>query len=91
MVKSFIGGFVVTIIYDAALTLINHLSPEEVAMLIGAAANRLVDAEKDFKPSQRFQSQEEWLAFLDRTMGSLADDPLERPEQLPFETRETLE
>ncbi|MBC7813992.1 MAG: hypothetical protein H7175_22755 [Burkholderiales bacterium] len=32
-----------------------------------------------------------WHEFIDRTSGSLADDPIERPSQLPFEEREPLE
>jgi hypothetical protein len=33
-----------------------------------------------------------WPAgFFDRTYGALADDPVERPAQLPVETRESLE
>ena len=32
-----------------------------------------------------------WREFIDRTAGSLADDPIERPKQLPYEEREPLE
>jgi hypothetical protein len=32
-----------------------------------------------------------WQEFIDRTAGSLADDPIERPAQLPLEEREPLE
>jgi hypothetical protein len=32
-----------------------------------------------------------WQEFIDRTAGSLADDPIERPPQLPLEEREPLE
>ncbi len=31
------------------------------------------------------------LGFFDRTYGALADDPIERPEQLPLEEREEIE
>lgn len=34
---------------------------------------------------QRKRTQAEWEAFIDETYGSLADDPLERPEELPFD------
>ena len=35
--------------------------------------------------------QEDWEAFVNATYGSLADDPLVRPEQLPLETRDAIE
>lgn len=41
------------------------------------------------KPS--VTSREEWLAFIERTAGSLADDPIERPPQGEYEIREPLE
>lgn len=31
------------------------------------------------------------VGFFDRTYGALADDPLERPPQLPLETRDEIE
>jgi hypothetical protein len=31
------------------------------------------------------------VGFFDRTYGALADDPIERPEQLPLEDREDVE
>ncbi|MBL8148041.1 MAG: hypothetical protein JNL34_16815 [Anaerolineae bacterium] len=31
-----------------------------------------------------------WADFVQRTAGSLADDPVERPPQLPFEDREPI-
>jgi hypothetical protein len=31
------------------------------------------------------------LGFFERTYGALVDDPLERPEQLPPDTREKIE
>jgi hypothetical protein len=33
----------------------------------------------------------EWLAFLDATYGSLADDPIERPSQGEYEVRDEIE
>lgn len=32
-----------------------------------------------------------WQEFIERTAGILADDPIERPPQLPLEEREALE
>jgi hypothetical protein len=31
------------------------------------------------------------IGFFERTYGALADDPLERPEQLPLEVRDEIE
>lgn len=36
-------------------------------------------------------SRDEWMAFIDRTYGSLADDPLERGPQGEYEGREEIE
>jgi hypothetical protein len=32
-----------------------------------------------------------WQEFIERTAGILADDPIERPPQLPLEMREPIE
>jgi hypothetical protein len=34
---------------------------------------------------------EDWADFVNRMYGALADDPIERPEQLPLEVRDELE
>lgn len=34
---------------------------------------------------------EDWAAFVDATYGSLADDPLVRPEPLPPDVRDEIE
>lgn len=36
-------------------------------------------------------SHDEWIAFIDKTYGSLADSPLERGPQGEYETREEIE
>lgn len=36
-------------------------------------------------------TQQEWEDFVNRTYGSLADNPLDEVEQLPFEDREEIE
>ncbi len=38
-----------------------------------------------------FLSEADWHTALRATYGILADDPIERPEQLPLEEREPLE
>lgn len=34
---------------------------------------------------------EDWPSFVERMYGALADDPIERPAQLPLETRDEIE
>ena len=34
--------------------------------------------------------REEWLAFVERTAGSLVNDPIERPPQGEYETRDDV-
>lgn len=36
------------------------------------------------------ESQAEWEAFIDKTYGILADDPIERPTPLPKDIRDEL-
>lgn len=36
-------------------------------------------------------AKEDWLTFLRRTAGSLADEPMERPDELPWAEREEIE
>jgi hypothetical protein len=35
--------------------------------------------------------EEDWATFVDRMYGALADDPIERPAQLPLEERDEIE
>jgi hypothetical protein len=37
------------------------------------------------------EDRAEWIAFIERTAGSLADAPMERPPQGDYETREPIE
>ena len=57
------------------------LSPQdvEVVLVVQTAASQDVDANG-------------WpIGFFDRTYGALADDPIERPPQLPLEERDPVE
>jgi len=40
---------------------------------------------------RRKMSPQEWTAFVNETYGSLADDPIERGDDLPFEIRDEIE
>ncbi len=37
------------------------------------------------------KSRSEWLAFVDKTYGCLADDPIQRGDQGVYEVREAIE
>jgi hypothetical protein len=37
------------------------------------------------------EKQAEWLAFIEATAGSLADDPIERPPQSEYQIRDEME
>ncbi len=37
------------------------------------------------------KDQEDWEAFINRTYGILADDPIERPPELPPDVRDEIE
>ena len=37
------------------------------------------------------REREDWAVFVEATYGSLADDPIERPAQLPLEVRDQIE
>jgi hypothetical protein len=44
---------------------------------------------RESKPSKL--TRDEWIAFINKTNGSLADDPIERGPQGDYETREEIE
>jgi hypothetical protein len=71
---------------DNIIQLTDQLSLREKASLIeyiSASIKRDVE-------SEGFQRLP-WHEFLERTAGILADDPMEIPEELPYEEREPLE
>jgi len=73
-------------LYDDAVALADKLSVAEKAQLIEHLGNTLRH-DLEVEAFQRMS----WHEFLNRTYGILADDPIERPEQLPIEEREPLE
>ncbi len=54
----------------------------------GDALDKLAD---EALPEQRAMSREEWVAFVNATYGSLADDPIERGPQGDYEKRDETE
>lgn len=50
-----------------------------------------VDADIEVTIHVQQHEKEDWISFLNRTYGSLAHDPIERPPELPVETREPIE
>jgi hypothetical protein len=43
------------------------------------------------EPTQRQNSDEDWVAFVNATYGILADDPIERSEELSVDERDDIE
>lgn len=43
-----------------------------------------------YKPRRKL-TQQEWADFVNETYGSLSDDPIKRPPELPLEIRDELE
>lgn len=45
----------------------------------------------DAQPTTAPMPDPEWASFVNRMYGALADDPIERPAQLPLEERDAIE
>lgn len=73
-------------IYEEAVSLADQLSLAEKARLIEHLSIRLRH-DLEVEAFRRMP----WHDFLERTSGLLADDPIERPPQLPLEERSPLE
>lgn len=69
-------------------TKVSDLTVEELLSLIRMAIKEALHEEKQLQETDELG----WpIGFFDRTYGAFADNPLERPEQLPLETRDLLE
>lgn len=73
-------------IFEEVIMLTEQLTLSEKARLI----ERLSMAMQEDLEIEAFRRMP-WQEFIDRTAGILADDPIERPVQLPLEEREPLE
>lgn len=73
-------------LYEDVVTLADKLSVAEKVQLIRHLENTL----RNDLDVEEFR-QVQWHEFLRQTYGLLADDPIERPEQLPLEEREPFE
>ncbi len=63
---------------DQLIAEANQLSTHEKWQLLKHLLNQL-------------DKTQDWHEFLEKTAGSLSDDPIERPEQPPFEENKPLE
>lgn len=45
----------------------------------------------DLEAEKKMASPEDWASFVNRMYGALADDPLERPPQLPLTERDPID
>ena len=73
-------------LYDDVVTKVDKLSVNEKVRLIEHLGSTL-QHDLEVESYRRMP----WHEFLKRTYGILADDPIERPPQLPLEEREPLE
>lgn len=73
-------------IYDEIVSKADQLTLAEKARLL-EHLSAVVRHDLEIEAFRRMP----WQEFIERTAGSLADDPIERPPQLPLEEREPLE
>lgn len=70
---------------------IDHLF-DEVSRLPNAEkwqlVRRLLD---DLEAEKQVAGREDWTDFVNRMYGALADDPIERPPQLPLTERDPID
>ncbi len=72
--------------YDEVVSKADQLSLAEKARLLEHLSAAL-RADLEVEAFRRMP----WQEFIERTSGILADDPIERPPQLPLEERDALE
>jgi hypothetical protein len=69
-----------------------HIGSDGVLKIEAPVGIADVDAEVVLVYSvQRPIQDDDWAAFVNATYGILADDPIERPEELPADVRDWLE
>ncbi|MGB7337473.1 MAG: hypothetical protein WBC91_01165 [Phototrophicaceae bacterium] len=72
--------------YETVMTLTSQLTLAEKLHLLEHIS---VSVRQDIV--RNVHQEMAWEDFLDLTYGSLADDPIKRPEPLQFEDRDTIE
>jgi hypothetical protein len=68
-----------------------HVGKDKILKLEMPVDNPDTDYEVTIQALPKEMSREEWLAFIDATYGSLADDPIERGPQGDYEVRDEIE
>lgn len=63
---------------------VGHLPTAEKWQLVRHLLN-------DLQNTQGVTDQEDWHSFVNRMYGALADDPIERPDQLPLTKRDPID
>jgi hypothetical protein len=65
---------------------------DEVSRLPSAEKWQLVRRLLDeLEAEKQATKREDWVAFVNRMYGALADDPIERPPQLPLTERDPID
>ncbi len=72
---------------DGVLSVTVPLKPEEANKTVRVTVEALEAAET---PTTRPMTREEWLKFIDKTAGSIADPTFERQPQGEYEQRDEL-
>jgi hypothetical protein len=54
-------------------------------------SQRTVEVLVVLNPLESMTSEEDWADFVNRMYGALADDPIERPPELPWAERDEIE
>jgi len=73
------------------ITLKTHIGDDGVLKFEMPVGVTNVDADVVVVFNVRQSEKEDWVAFINRTYGILADDPIERPEQPPYDVRDEIE
>jgi len=68
-----------------------HIGSDGLLKLEMPVAAFDVDADVVIVYSVRPKQKEDWESFVNRTYGILADDPMERPAELPPDIRDDFE
>lgn len=73
------------------ITIQAHVGKDKILKLELPVEVPDADYEVTVRPLPKEMSQEEWVAFINRTYGSLANDPIERGPQGDYEVRDEIE
>jgi len=74
-----------------AITIQTHVGKDKILKVEMPVEIPDVDYEVTIRALPKEMSRDEWVAFVNETYGSLADDPIERGPQGEYEVRDEIE